>query len=73
MFLRQARVAQIVVDSLRRGVELGQYRLGAWVIMANHVHVLLWPHVPLSRLLQSLKGFTAREANRILDRTGEAF
>jgi REP element-mobilizing transposase RayT len=41
--------------------------------MANHVHVLLWPHVPPSRLLQSLKGFTAREANRILDRIGEAF
>ena len=73
LFLRQPRIAQIVVDSLRRGADLGHYELGAWVIMANHVHVLLRPNVPPSRLLQSLKGFTAREANRALGRTGEAF
>ena len=43
--------------------------------MANHVHVhvLLYPKIGPSRLLQSLKGFTAREANRMLDRTGEPF
>jgi len=40
--------------------------------MANHVHVLLLRITP-SRLLQSLKGFTAREANRVLGRTGEPF
>ena len=73
MYLRQERIAQMVVDSLRRGVELGHYRLRAWVVMANHVHVLLLPRVAPSRLLQSLKGYTAREANRVLDRTGETF
>src|SRR4051795_13763555 len=41
--------------------------------MANHVHVLLLPQVSPSRLLKSLKGFTAREANRKLGRTGEPF
>jgi REP element-mobilizing transposase RayT len=41
--------------------------------MANHVHVLLLPQSPPSRLLQSLKGCTAREANRVLGRTGEVF
>jgi REP element-mobilizing transposase RayT len=41
--------------------------------MANHAHVLLLPKVPPSRLLQSLKGYTAREANRLLGRTGEPF
>jgi hypothetical protein len=41
--------------------------------MANHVHVLLLPLVPPSRLLKSLKGSTAREANRLLGRTGEPF
>jgi len=34
--------------------------------MPNHVHVLLLPRVPPSRLLKSLKGSTAREANRLL-------
>ncbi len=73
MYLRQERIAQIVVDSLGRGVELGHYSLRAWVVMANHVHVLLSPKVAPSRLLQSLKGYTAREANRVLGRTGETF
>ena len=41
--------------------------------MANHVHVLLTPLVAASKLQQSLKGFTARAANKILGRTGEPF
>jgi putative transposase len=41
--------------------------------MANHVHVLLRPLVSPSQLLKSLKGSTAREANRLLNRTGEQF
>jgi REP element-mobilizing transposase RayT len=41
--------------------------------MANHVHVLMLPKVPASRLMRSLKGTTAREANLILGRTGESF
>ena len=54
-------------------VLLGHYELGAYAIMANHVHVLLLPKVSPSRLLQSLKGATARQANLILGRTGETF
>ena len=41
--------------------------------MANHVHVLLPPLIPTARLLGSLKGATAREANRILHHTGQPF
>ena len=41
--------------------------------MANHVHVPLLPEISPSRLLKSLKGHTAREANRLLGRTGEPF
>ena len=66
-------MARLVRDSIHRGVELGHYQLHAFVVMPNHVHVLLTPRLPPSRLLQSLKGFTAREANRILGRTGEPF
>jgi putative transposase len=73
MFLRQETIARLVVSSLRRGEELGHYDLQAYVVMANHVHVLLWPHISPSRLLQSLKGATAREANRLLGRSGESF
>lgn len=41
--------------------------------MANHVHVLLLPLSEPGRLLQSLKGFTAKLANRVLGRIGEPF
>jgi type I restriction enzyme R subunit/putative DNA methylase len=41
--------------------------------MPNHVHVLLTPFITASKLLQSVKGFSAREANKILGRTGEPF
>lgn len=41
--------------------------------MANPVHVLVRPMIPPSRLLQTLKGFSARMANRLVDRTGEPF
>jgi type I restriction enzyme R subunit/putative DNA methylase len=73
LYLAQEPIARIVDASLRRGVLLGQYELGAYAIMANHVHVLLLPKVSPSRLLQSLKGATARQANLLLGRTGETF
>jgi hypothetical protein len=41
--------------------------------MSNHVHVLLLPKVSVSKLMKSLKGYTAREANRLVGRTGEPF
>ena len=73
VYLAQEPIAAIVDASLRRGVLLGQYELGAYAIMANHVHALLLPKVSPSRLLQSLKGATARQANLLLRRTGERF
>jgi putative transposase len=73
LFLRRREIASVVVESLFRGVELSHYQLGAFVIMPNHVHALLLPQVLPSRLSKSLKGATAREANRLLTRTGEPF
>ena len=73
MYLAQEPIARLLVASLRRGVLLGPYELGAYAIMANHVHALLLPKVSPSRLLQSVKGGTARQANLILGRTGETF
>jgi putative transposase len=72
-YLAQRPVAQIVARSLHRGVLLGHYDLAAYVVMSNHIHLLLLPKIAPSRLLQSLKGATAKEANRILGRTGETF
>jgi REP element-mobilizing transposase RayT len=41
--------------------------------MADHVHLLIRPLIAPDRLLKSLKGATARHANRLLGRTGEPF
>jgi hypothetical protein len=73
LFLRQPAVARLVVDSLYRGVALGHYDPGAFVVMANHVRILLLPKISPSRLPQSMKGFATRQANLILNRTGEPF
>ena len=39
-FLRDERIANLVVASLRHGREIGHYILHAYVVMPNHVHVL---------------------------------
>ena len=73
MYLAREAIARIVVEVLVRGEAYGQCDLDAYVVMPNHVHVLLLPNVLASRLLRSLKGTTAREANLIVGRTGESF
>ncbi|MGA3096486.1 MAG: transposase [Bryobacteraceae bacterium] len=73
-WLKRPDIAQVVVDTLRYGsVTLRYYDLHAYVVMPNHVHVLLSPLTTPSKLLQSVKGFSAREANKILARSGEPF
>ena len=73
-WLKEPPVAEIVVNALRLFVA-SRYPLGAWVVMPNHVHVLLRPlgEHTLDSILKSWKGFTAREANKILGRTGATF
>jgi putative transposase len=71
--LRNEAIATLVIESLFRGESLRHYQLGPWVIMANHVHLLVLPSIAPSLLLKSLKGATAREANRLLHRTGDQF
>jgi putative transposase len=73
MYLRWEPIAQIVKDSLEMGERLGHYQLHAWVVMANHVHVLVTPETNPGRFIASLKGTTARAANKLLGRTGEPF
>ena len=73
MFLRRPEVAGLVVDALQRGAAVGYYDLRAFVVMGNHVHALFRPIAGASRVLQWLKGTTAREANLVLGRTGKAF
>ncbi len=73
-WLKDPRIAGFVCESLLKGdAELEQYRLYSFVIMPNHVHVLLEPKIHLSRITGGIKGVTAKRANFILDRTGQHF
>jgi len=75
-WLENPRIASIVDESLRyRDGKV--YDLLAFCIMPNHVHLVCSPlertpgdYFPLSAILHSLKGYTARRANQVLSRTG---
>ncbi len=41
--------------------------------MANHVHLLLTPNLPVHKAIMNIKSASARVANSILQRTGEHF
>ena len=73
LWLRVPEISGYVGDALIRGAELGHYDLHAWVIMPNHVHVLLDPRVPLWRITRGLKGVSGRDANATLGRVGKPF
>jgi REP element-mobilizing transposase RayT len=68
--LRQPAVAKLVEDALR--FFHGQrYELRAWIVMPNHVHVLFKVgEMPMSRVVEDWKKFTAKEANKLLGRRG---
>jgi putative transposase len=72
-WLSDPEIAGYVVDSLIRGAELGHYSVHAYVVMSNHVHILLDPRVPLRRITGGIKGVSARDANAKLGRTGKPF
>lgn len=73
-FLRQTEIADMVVDSIRYGARtLNQYEVHSSVVMPNHIHLLVTPHVDLARITKSIKNFTARHANFLLNLTGAPF
>ena len=73
-YLQRPEIANLVVEAIHyQAHSMGNYQLHSYVVMPNHVHLLVTPCVPVSRLTHSLKRFTAKEANRILDLTGKPF
>jgi REP element-mobilizing transposase RayT len=83
MWLKDSRLASKIAESLHyRDGKV--YRLDAFTVMSNHVHILIKPlpqsydkfsgditYYSLATIMQSLKGYTAYQCNRILRREGE--
>src|SRR5947209_3873926 len=68
-WLTEPKVATVVGRILREGVTDGRYNLAAYVLMPNHIHLLLKPEDTLPRQIGWIKGRTAFEANRVLKRS----
>ena len=71
-YLQNASIAEIVEENLLR-FDGERYKLFHWVIMANHIHILLSPNkgVSLESIMHSMKSFTANRANKMLGRSGK--
>jgi putative transposase len=59
--LRHPAVAGVVQETLLH-FDGERYRLLAWCIMPNHVHVLMDPQAALGKIVQSWKSYTGRWA-----------
>jgi len=71
-WLRRPEIAAVVEEALLHFDDI-RYRLLAWTIMPNHVHALIEPRNGhgLGDIVGSWKRYTARMANRILERSGQ--
>jgi len=73
LWLKEPRVASLVVSEIERVAANGLCRVYAWVVMPNHVHLLIEPKVPMRLITKAIKGPSARHANLLLGRTGQHF
>ena len=71
-FLQNRSIASMVQNALLY-FDGERYKLIAWVIMPNHIHLLLKPKADnsLSDIVHSIKSFTAQKANEMLNRKGK--
>jgi len=70
-YLSDHRIAEIIEDAFKYFHDQ-RYYLIAWVVMPNHVHVMIETNnnYTLSQIIHSWKSYTAKEANKILQREG---
>lgn len=70
--LKDEKVAAIVADALKH-FNQQRYVLDEWIIMPNHVHVIVKPigDNKLQDILHSWKSYTANEINKLLNKKGQ--
>lgn len=73
-WLKQPEIAAVIENALLNWDGI-RYRLLAWCVMPNHVHVLIETHEgsPLPSILHNWKSFSAKAINRHLGRTGKVW
>lgn len=73
LWLKEPRIAFLVASEIEKAAANGLCGVYAWVVMPNHVHLLIEPKVPMRLITKAIKGPTARRANLLLGRTGKYF
>ena len=73
-WLKDTRVANAVVEVLHSAqTDRRLCEIGGYVVMSNHVHLLMKPIAPAQEVMKWIKGVSARNANLILGRAGQPF
>ena len=73
-WFKDPRIAAMFVEALFHGeAARGLYDLYAWVVMPNHVHLVLKPNRKLPEIMRRLKAATANRSNLVIGKTGTAF
>lgn len=73
-YLRQPPIAEMMVEVIQHHANVfNRYALHAFVVMPNHVHLLISPRIPLPKLTRTLKSFSAKRANEMLELVGTPF
>jgi len=70
--LRKSANAKMVADAMEF-FEGERYWLGDYVVMPNHVHLLISPYADfkLKKIMQSLKSHTAKKINKLQGKSGQ--
>lgn len=71
-WLAQPKIAEIALEALKH-FDGARYRLFAWCVMPNHVHVVFQPIAEhgLAGIVHTWKSYSSTAANRELRRSGE--
>jgi REP element-mobilizing transposase RayT len=73
LWLSDTRIAESLLNAFIAAQRAEMMRLSAYVLMANHVHILWTPMIPLEKITHQIKGATTHQANLILSRAGNRF
>jgi REP element-mobilizing transposase RayT len=70
-YFNKVEIARLVANSFTH-FDTVRYRLHAWCVMPNHVHIIVeaMPNNDISKIIHSWKSYTAHKANEILGLTG---
>ena len=68
--LKYEKVQEIIIDALNY-YDGKRFDLFDYVIMPNHVHLIVIPYDDPDKIFQDFKRYTARQINKLLNRKGE--